>query len=215
MDRNRLRINLKTNFSEPSSSYNNNSSSASTIREGTSSRSRSRSPHKDRKTHSTSPLKARGGSGPSGVSHSTPLSPKTPYRERSQERSTEKFQKSSLYKKENTSLVDLPLSNSSYNNPIKNPEFQQEQDQRGRARSRDETSTKDRDNSESMGEENISAGEEDDTMISLMGFSGFGTTKGKHVKATKGGATKKDKKTEYRQYMNRSKGFNRPLSPGR
>lgn len=48
-----------------------------------------------------------------------------------------------------------------------------------------------------------------------MGFGGFGSTKGKHVAGTKGGDVKVEKKSEYRQYMNRAKGFNRPLSPGR
>ena len=52
-------------------------------------------------------------------------------------------------------------------------------------------------------------------MISIMGFGGFGSTKGKHVSGSKGGAVKKKEVTEYRQYMNRSKGFNRPLSPGK
>ena len=55
----------------------------------------------------------------------------------------------------------------------------------------------------------------DPDMISIMGFGGFGSTKGKHVSGSKGGAVKKKEVTEYRQYMNRSKGFNRPLSPGK
>lgn len=65
--------------------------------------------------------------------------------------------------------------------------------------------------------DNIEGEDEDesDGMLSLMGFSGFGTTKGKHVNAAKGGALKKEKSSEYRQYMNRAKGFNRPLSPKR
>lgn len=52
-------------------------------------------------------------------------------------------------------------------------------------------------------------------MISLMGFSGFGSTKGKHVAGTKGGGVRQNKKLNYRQYMNRDKGFNRALSPER
>ncbi|KAL7664638.1 hypothetical protein ABC855_g2783 [[Candida] zeylanoides] len=59
---------------------------------------------------------------------------------------------------------------------------------------------------------------EDDTpadMISLMGFAGFGSTKGKHIEGTKGGAATRARPPEYRQYMNRAKGFNRPLSPPR
>lgn len=55
----------------------------------------------------------------------------------------------------------------------------------------------------------------DEDIISLMGFTGFGSTKGKHVTGTKGGKTTSMKKSEYRQYINRPKGFNRPLSPSR
>ena len=52
-------------------------------------------------------------------------------------------------------------------------------------------------------------------MQAMMGFGGFGTTKGTHVVGNNVGAVRKEKKTEYRQYMNRVGGFNRPLSPGR
>jgi U4/U6.U5 tri-snRNP-associated protein 3 len=54
-----------------------------------------------------------------------------------------------------------------------------------------------------------------DDMAAMMGFGGFGTTKNKKVLGNNFGATRKEKKTEYRQYMNRVGGFNRPLSPGR
>ncbi|KAK0739225.1 hypothetical protein B0T21DRAFT_139178 [Apiosordaria backusii] len=54
-----------------------------------------------------------------------------------------------------------------------------------------------------------------DDMAAMMGFGGFGTTKGKKVLGNNVGAVKKEKKTEYRQYMNRVGGFNRPLSPPR
>lgn len=128
------------------------------------------------------------------------------YRERSQERSSDKMQKSDLYKKDNTSLQDLPLLNSSFNNKIKLPEHKQEQDSRGRQREREDK------NDINM---EIPVDAHDDDMISLMGFGGFETTKGKHVKGTKGGNTRKETKSEYRTYMNRSKGFNRPLSPSR
>ncbi len=57
--------------------------------------------------------------------------------------------------------------------------------------------------------------EEDDGMAALMGFGGFGTTKNKKVVGNNTGAIRKEKKTEYRQYMNRVGGFNRPLSPSR
>ncbi|KAI1458402.1 hypothetical protein F4805DRAFT_456743 [Annulohypoxylon moriforme] len=52
-------------------------------------------------------------------------------------------------------------------------------------------------------------------MQAMMGFGGFGTTKGSHIPGNNAGAVRKEKKTEYRQYMNRVGGFNRPLSPTR
>ncbi|KAI1096980.1 hypothetical protein F5B19DRAFT_435391 [Rostrohypoxylon terebratum] len=52
-------------------------------------------------------------------------------------------------------------------------------------------------------------------MQAMMGFGGFGTTKGTHIPGNNAGAVRKEKKTEYRQYMNRIGGFNRPLSPTR
>ncbi|KAG6305412.1 hypothetical protein E4U45_000307 [Claviceps purpurea] len=60
-------------------------------------------------------------------------------------------------------------------------------------------------------------GEDDDqaAMQALMGFGGFGTTKGKKVRGNNAGSVYREKKVEYRQYMNRQGGFNRPLSPGR
>lgn len=128
------------------------------------------------------------------------------YRDRSQERSIDKIQKSDLYKKNNTSLQDLPLLNSSFNNKINLPEHKEEQDSRGRQRDRAE-------NKDENADDKLES--QDDDMISLMGFGGFGSTKGKHVKGTKGGSAKKETKSEYRKYMNRSKGFNRPLSPSR
>ncbi|ODV78772.1 DUF1777-domain-containing protein [Suhomyces tanzawaensis NRRL Y-17324] len=147
------------------------------------------------------------------------LSPrKTNYRERSSERSAEKLQKSTLYKKDNSSLQDLPLLNTSFHNKDKMPQFREDQDGRGRSRDRDEQrSAKQRGDDIAVNNEERRQSVEsmDPDMISLMGFGGFGSTKGKHVKGAKGGAIKTDEKTEYRQYMNRNKGFNRPLSPGR
>ncbi|EHK41819.1 hypothetical protein TRIATDRAFT_302207 [Trichoderma atroviride IMI 206040] len=61
-------------------------------------------------------------------------------------------------------------------------------------------------------------GDDDDglaAMQSMMGFGGFGTTKGKKVAGNNAGGVRKEKKSEYRQYMNRQGGFNRPLSPSR
>ncbi|POR38725.1 Uncharacterized protein TPAR_01075 [Tolypocladium paradoxum] len=52
-------------------------------------------------------------------------------------------------------------------------------------------------------------------MQAMMGFGGFGSTKGKKIAGNDVGAVRKEKKTEYRQYMNRQGGFNRPLSPSR
>lgn len=52
-------------------------------------------------------------------------------------------------------------------------------------------------------------------MQAMMGFGGFGTTKNKKVAGNNAGGVRKEKSTEYRQYMNRPGGFNRPLSPGR
>jgi U4/U6.U5 tri-snRNP-associated protein 3 len=57
--------------------------------------------------------------------------------------------------------------------------------------------------------------EEDDDMAAMMGFGGFGTTHQKKVAGNDVYAVRKEKKTEYRQYMNRVGGFNRPLSPPR
>ncbi|MCJ1401402.1 hypothetical protein MMC11_004615 [Xylographa trunciseda] len=52
-------------------------------------------------------------------------------------------------------------------------------------------------------------------MRALMGFAGFKTTKDTKVPGNNVYAVRKEKKTEYRQYMNRVGGFNRPLSPSR
>ncbi|KAI0865799.1 hypothetical protein F4860DRAFT_265890 [Xylaria cubensis] len=71
---------------------------------------------------------------------------------------------------------------------------------------------------DAMDEDDNPAAEEDDEMSAMqamMGFGGFGSTKGQKVAGNNAGAVYKAKKTEYRQYMNRVGGFNRPLSPGR
>lgn len=52
-------------------------------------------------------------------------------------------------------------------------------------------------------------------MQAMMGFGNFDSTKGKKIRGNNVGAVRKEKKTEYRQYMNRVGGFNRPLSPGK
>ncbi|ESZ94224.1 hypothetical protein SBOR_5358 [Sclerotinia borealis F-4128] len=59
---------------------------------------------------------------------------------------------------------------------------------------------------------------EDDGMAAMqamMGFGGFATTQNKQIPGNNISAVRKEKKTEYRQYMNRVGGFNRPLSPSR
>jgi U4/U6.U5 tri-snRNP-associated protein 3 len=49
----------------------------------------------------------------------------------------------------------------------------------------------------------------------MMGFVNFNTTQNKKVPGNQIYGVRKEKKTEYRQYMNRVGGFNRPLSPSR
>lgn len=52
-------------------------------------------------------------------------------------------------------------------------------------------------------------------MRKMMGFASFKTTKNTKVPGNNVYGVRKEKKTEYRQYMNRVGGFNRPLSPSR
>lgn len=52
-------------------------------------------------------------------------------------------------------------------------------------------------------------------MRRAMGFTGFKSTKNTKVKGNNVYGIRKAKTTEYRQYMNRVGGFNRPLSPSR
>ncbi|RMZ75810.1 hypothetical protein DV737_g5113, partial [Chaetothyriales sp. CBS 132003] len=49
----------------------------------------------------------------------------------------------------------------------------------------------------------------------MMGFTSFKTTQNTKVPGNQIYGVRKEKKTEYRQYMNRVGGFNRPLSPSR
>ena len=60
--------------------------------------------------------------------------------------------------------------------------------------------------------------DEESFMAQLMGFGGFGSTKGQHVEdndksAARGACAKPLLKREYRQYMHRKGGFNRELAP--
>jgi U4/U6.U5 tri-snRNP-associated protein 3 len=60
--------------------------------------------------------------------------------------------------------------------------------------------------------------EEDESiadMQAMLDIRGFGTTKQKKIAGNDAYAVRKEKKTVYRQYMNRQGGFNRPLSPSR
>ncbi|CEL01700.1 Putative U4/U6.U5 tri-snRNP-associated protein 3 [Aspergillus calidoustus] len=62
------------------------------------------------------------------------------------------------------------------------------------------------------------ANEEDDIEVLMrrsLGFSKFRSTKNTKVPGNNIYGVRKEKKTEYRQYMNRQGGFNRPLSPSR
>ncbi|KAL9022380.1 MAG: hypothetical protein Q9185_000496 [Variospora sp. 1 TL-2023] len=52
-------------------------------------------------------------------------------------------------------------------------------------------------------------------MRRMMGFANFKSTKNTKVPGNNVYAVRREKKTEYRQYMNRVGGFNRPLSPSR
>ena len=58
--------------------------------------------------------------------------------------------------------------------------------------------------------------DEDDAMLrKMMGFTSFKSTQNTKVPGNQIYAVRKEKKTQYRQYMNRVGGFNRPLSPSR
>ena len=66
-----------------------------------------------------------------------------------------------------------------------------------------------------VNQEELEGLDEEEQMRKLLGFDGFGSTKGEAVEdnqstAARGGAAK-NKARKYRQYMNRKNGFNRPL----
>ncbi|KAI0403404.1 hypothetical protein F4802DRAFT_572065 [Xylaria palmicola] len=89
---------------------------------------------------------------------------------------------------------------------------QDDEERRGRRPNREDDNGGD-----AMDEDDGVAVEDDEmsAMQAMMGFGDFGSTKGQKVAGNNAGAVYKAKKTEYRQYMNRIGGFNRPLSPGR
>ena len=64
-------------------------------------------------------------------------------------------------------------------------------------------------------EEELEGLDEEDQMRKLLGFDGFGSTKGLSVEDNQStaarGAGAKNRARKYRQYMNRKNGFNRPL----
>lgn len=98
-------------------------------------------------------------------------------------------------------------------------------DHRGRDRQRDSPMRYDDDGYKNNGREDGGAEEDEDdvevdddgmdAMQAMMGFGSFASTKGTKVAGNNAGAVRKAKRTEYRQYMNRQGGFNRPLSPSR
>ncbi|KAJ1978456.1 hypothetical protein H4R35_001897 [Dimargaris xerosporica] len=51
----------------------------------------------------------------------------------------------------------------------------------------------------------------EEAMMAMLGFGSFGTTKGQHVQGNDAGDASIKLKRQYRQYMNRRGGFNRPL----
>ncbi|KAI0665205.1 hypothetical protein C8Q70DRAFT_942818 [Cubamyces menziesii] len=61
------------------------------------------------------------------------------------------------------------------------------------------------------GEAMDATNEDDAAMMAMMGLTGFGSTKGKHVEGNQEGAANIKKMRTWRQYMNRRGGFNRPL----
>jgi U4/U6.U5 tri-snRNP-associated protein 3 len=66
-----------------------------------------------------------------------------------------------------------------------------------------------------VNQEELEGLDEEDQMRKLMGIQGFGSTKGSKVEDNQNSAARgvaaKNKARQYRQYMNRKNGFNRPL----
>ena len=71
------------------------------------------------------------------------------------------------------------------------------------------------DTSEAMDLVPVVGEDEEAAMKRVMGFGTFRTTKNTKVPGNQIYGVRKEKKTTYRQYMNRVGGFNRPLSPTR
>jgi U4/U6.U5 tri-snRNP-associated protein 3 len=64
-------------------------------------------------------------------------------------------------------------------------------------------------------EMDVDEDDEDARLRKMMGITSFRSTKNTKVPGNQIYGVRKEKKTVYRQYMNRVGGFNRPLSPGR
>jgi U4/U6.U5 tri-snRNP-associated protein 3 len=93
---------------------------------------------------------------------------------------------------------------------------QQSQDQSGSdEKKQSELEKKPQETIIEVNQEELEGLDEEEKMRRLLGFNGFGSTKGQAVDdnqstAARGGAAK-NKARKYRQYMNRKNGFNRPL----
>lgn len=131
------------------------------------------------------------------------------FRERSRDRS---YDRSSIVSTGNQSRVQETSKKSSSSDDDSKNDLKSE-DERGRTNNRkaQEIIAKE----EAEGDQIDDHGEEQDMMLKLMGFGSFDSTKGKHVAGVGSGTAKKNKKAQFRQYMNRDKGFNRNLSPDR
>eukprot|EP00440_Ansanella_granifera_P038300 gb/GFBE01041554.1/.p1 GENE.gb/GFBE01041554.1/~~gb/GFBE01041554.1/.p1 ORF type:complete len:148 (+),score=37.96 gb/GFBE01041554.1/:1-444(+) len=83
---------------------------------------------------------------------------------------------------------------------------------RGRSESEGSDSDKSSDDEEEMKEFLLSTDMPEDQMLSkMMGFSAFDSSKGKDHGSSDLSDVKRATKRQYRQYMNRRGGFNRPL----
>ncbi|CAG8530006.1 11546_t:CDS:2 [Paraglomus brasilianum] len=84
--------------------------------------------------------------------------------------------------------------------------------ERRKSRSRSKSRSPRKDESTNVVEVSIDPDEEPEkAMLAFMGISGFSTTKGAKVTGNDMSAVNIKKQRQYRQYMNRRGGFNRPL----
>ena len=83
---------------------------------------------------------------------------------------------------------------------------------------KDEKKTAAKQEAKVAGEDAEPVGQADDAdMMAMLGFGSFGSTAGAHVASNDGaakGAVSKAKQRKYRQYMNRTNGFNQSLDGG-